>query len=201
MTPKLDHQRLLAVWISNVTNPVLLVAISLVYLTNRYINDLDQVIQWSALGLSLIVVAPAVVYFIVNRHLARKVDIDISNRADRPLPLMLASLGALIGGYLVGARIDQNSSLLLLNNTLVAMLLLLTIISFVWKISIHASTLTALVTLIVIFRGFDYVPLYLLVIPVAWARLYLQQHTIAQLVGGSLMGAVVTYATAVLLDR
>lgn len=187
-----------AIWISNASNPVLLVAISLVYITNRYVNGLQDVIRWSVTGLTLIVIAPALVYLLVSRQYDKKIDIDLSNRADRPLPLMLASIGALIGGSIIGNRLES-STLLVMSQTLVTMLLLLTVISLVWKISIHTSTLMALVTLLVLFRGGAFLPLYLLVLPVAWARLYLRQHTIAQLIGGGIMGVVVTYFATVLL--
>lgn len=170
----------------------------MLYITYRYADGLGEVIRYYALALTLIVVAPAALYVIVSRQYDQKIDIDISNRADRPLPLMLASLGALIGGSMISNRLDS-PSVLLISQTLVAMLLLLTVVSFVWKISIHTSTLAALVTVLVIFRGVELLPLYLLVVPVGWARLYLRQHTVAQLIGGSVLGVAVTYFSSVLL--
>ncbi|QQG49843.1 MAG: phosphatase PAP2 family protein [Candidatus Berkelbacteria bacterium] len=196
--PSTDFKRTLAVWISNASNPVLLVAVSLIYITNRYVDELQEVIGWSITGLTLIVIAPALIYLLVSRQYDKKIDMDITNRADRPLPLMLASLGALVGGVIVSNRLDS-PNLLLMSQTLVAMLMVLTVISLVWKISIHASTMAALVTLLVIFRGRDLLPLYLLLIPLAWARLELKQHTIAQLIGGAMLGVAVTYFASALL--
>lgn len=199
-SPSNELKRTLSVWISNASNPVLLVALSMVYITNRYVDELQEVIGWSITGLTLVVIAPALIYLLVSRQYDKKIDIDISNRADRPLPLMLASLGALVGGVIVSNRLDS-PNLLLMSQTLVAMLMILTVISLVWKISIHASTMAALVTLLVIFRGQEYLPLYLLLLPLAWARLELKQHTIAQLIGGALLGVAVTYFAAVLLKN
>jgi membrane-associated phospholipid phosphatase len=187
-----------AVVISNLSHPVLLVALSMLYITSRYADGLEEVIRYYAVAMTLIVIAPAAIYVLVSRQYDHKIDIDISNRADRPLPLMLASLGALVGGSMISNRLDS-PSLLLVSQTLVAMLLLLTVVSFVWKISIHTSTLAALVTVLVIFRGLELLPLYVLVFPVGWARLQLRQHTVAQLIGGSVLGVAVTYLSSILL--
>ncbi len=183
--------RTTAIWISALSNPVLLVALSLVYLTNRYADDLGELIRYSATGLSLIVIGPALAYIAISSHRERSIDIDVSNRADRPLPLMIASIGALVGGSLISSRFEI-PNLLFMSQTLVMMLLILTIISFVWKISIHTTTLSAVVTLIVVFRGAELLPLYALIVPVAWARLYLRQHTLPQIIGGILIGIAVT---------
>jgi membrane-associated phospholipid phosphatase len=192
-------KRTVAVWISNLSHPVLLVALSVVYITSRYVGGLEDVIRYSTAGLALIVVIPSLVYVILARHYEHHVDMDITNRADRPLPLLLASLGALIAGSIISNRIND-VSLLFISQTLVAMLLLLTVVSLVWKISIHTSTLAALVTLMVIFRGEALLPLYLIVLPVAWARLQLHKHTAAQLAGGSLLGVAVTYLLYVAIN-
>ncbi len=186
------RQKQLAIFISNLTNPVLLVILSMTYLISRYTDNLEQAFVWLAVGLVLIVIGPGLIYIVTNRRNEKEIDIDISDRSDRPLPLMLASLGALFGGYLISDRLESNN-LLLISNVLVAMLLLLTVTTLVWKISIHASTLTALTTLLVLFRGEAFLWLFFLIIPVAWARYFLRQHTPAQLVAGSVLGIAVTY--------
>ncbi len=193
-----SKKTVIATLISDLFHPILLVIISMVYLTNRYANDIGQVVRWLSVGLILIVIGPTIGYFFTAAARSNKIDIDISNRADRLIPLMIASLGALIGGYIVSTRLHI-PSLLLVSNVLVAMLLVLTLTTFVWKISIHASTLMVIVTLMVIFRGPTYLPLYLLILPVGWARIYLKQHTIAQLIAGSTIGIVVTYIAALIL--
>lgn len=182
----------LAVWISTISNPVLLVALSLVYLTNRFATDLGDIIRYSATGLSLIVIGPALVYVVIRWRHDRTIDVDVTNRADRPLPLLVASIGALVGGSLISHRFDI-PSLLFISQTLVMMLLVLTVVTTLWKISIHTSTLAALVTLLVVLRGPELSALYLLIIPVAWARVRLRKHSVAQILAGSLLGAAVTY--------
>lgn len=190
----------MAIWISAISNPVLVVALSLVYLTNRFATDIDDVVKYSATGLSLIVIGPALVYILLRWRHDRKIDVDVTNRADRPLPLLVASIGALLGGTLISNRFDI-PSLLFISQTLVMMLLVLTVVTTVWKISIHTSTLSALITLLVVLRGPELVFLYLLLIPVAWARVLLRKHSVSQIIGGTLLGIAVTYFCWLALGR
>ncbi len=189
-----------AVWISAVSNPVLVVALSLVYLINRFTTDLDDVIRYSATGLSLIIIGPALVYVLIRWRHDRRIDLDVTNRADRPLPLLVASIGALVGGSLISHRLDL-PNLLFMSQTLVMMLLVLTVVTTLWKISIHTSTLAALITLLVVLRGPELAVLYLLIIPVAWARVRLRKHSVAQIFAGSVLGAAVTYFSWLTLGR
>lgn len=192
--------RLIAEWISALSNPVLVVAISLVYLTNRYATDLGDVIRYSLTGLSLIIIGPALVYILLRWRHDQKIDVDVTNRADRPLPLLIASIGALLGGSYISTRFDI-PTLLLVSQTLVMMLLVLTVVTTVWKISIHTSTLSALITLLVVLRGVELLPLYALLIPVAWARVLLGKHSVAQIIGGTMLGIAVTYFSWLALSR
>lgn len=70
-------------------------------------------------------------------------------------------------------------------------------ITTVWKISIHCAVASGSVTLLALLFGPWLVPAYLLVALTAWSRVVLKDHTTAQVVGGSVLGAaaaVVTYA-------
>jgi membrane-associated phospholipid phosphatase len=70
-------------------------------------------------------------------------------------------------------------------------------ITTVWKISIHCAVAAGSVTMLALLFGPWVVPGYLLVVLTAWSRVLLKDHTTAQVVAGSLLGAaaaVVTYA-------
>lgn len=184
--------------ISVVTNPGLVMVVSLALITSFYAESTGQFWRWLGVSTALLVV-PGLIYSAVTWQHEGKIDFDMTRREDRVVPLLLACLGAFIGSYFVSTRLD-NPDLLLLSNTLVAMLVSLTIITTVWKISLHTSTLSALVTLLVIFRGPTFAWLYLAVLPVAWARLELKKHTQPQVVVGAIVGLIVT-AVAALLFR
>ncbi|MBI4948170.1 hypothetical protein HY844_01250 [Candidatus Berkelbacteria bacterium] len=191
-------KRTVAEVISFITNPALVVVASLAVITIRYISSSEQYWNWLAVAIGLLL-GPSSLYIVLMWLKEREVDIDITNREDRIVPLLLTTVGAVIGGYLLQQRVG-NSSLLLLSNTLVAMLVLLTIVTFVWKISLHASTFMAAVSLVVVFRGFDFAWLYLAILPIAWARFNLRQHTPAQVIVGALSGVLITFSLAIILN-
>lgn len=70
-------------------------------------------------------------------------------------------------------------------------------ITTVWKISIHCAVASGSVTILALIYGAWMLPAYLLVALTAWSRVALKDHTTAQVVAGSVLGAVaavITYA-------
>lgn len=187
----------LAEWISTLTNPALVFVVSLGFITYRYADTTEQFITWTVIGALLLVLGPGAAYVLATWRREERVDFDITSREDRVVPLMLASLGALVGSYLISSRLE-NENLLLVSNILVAMLVSLTIITFQWKISLHCATFAALTTLLLIFGTPYFALLYGVLLAIGWARLYLKHHTLAQAIGGSLIGAGVTSAIVLL---
>jgi hypothetical protein len=186
---KLDRGKMrLAETISFVTNPVILLVAATSFIIYRYADSLVEFIKWLIAALGLLVV-PGALYSAVIWAKERRLDLDITDRQDRILPLALSTLGAVIGVYLVSARVES-SRLLFMGNVLLAFLICLTIITLIWKISLHAATMAAMVTILVLFYGLIFVWLYLLLIPIIWARLVLRQHNVAQLSAGVLLGAL-----------
>jgi membrane-associated phospholipid phosphatase len=80
---------------------------------------------------------------------------------------------------------------------LLASVAVLAVITAVWKISIHCAVASGSVTILALLYGPWLLPAYLLVALTAWSRVALKDHTAAQAVAGSVLGAaaaVVTYA-------
>jgi membrane-associated phospholipid phosphatase len=74
---------------------------------------------------------------------------------------------------------------------------LLAAITTVWKVSIHCAVAAGSVTILVLLLGWWAAPAYLLIPLTAWSRVVVKDHTILQVVAGSLLGvaaALVTYA-------
>ena len=70
-------------------------------------------------------------------------------------------------------------------------------ITTVWKISIHCAVASGSVTILALLFGPGLIPAYLLVALTGWSRVVVKDHTVAQVIAGSLLGAaaaVVTYA-------
>ena len=74
-------------------------------------------------------------------------------------------------------------------------------ITTVWKISIHCAVASGSVTILALFFGPGLVPAYLLVALTGWSRIVLEDHTRAQVVMGSLLGAAAAAITYAIIDR
>jgi membrane-associated phospholipid phosphatase len=138
------------------------------------------------LFLSILPIAPVVYY-------ARRgtIDIDISDRRKRPkffaMSLVGYSLGAVTFGFL------QATSMMVLSIAYVGVTLSVALISFFWKISVHTTGIAGPVTGLVYVFGWKAVPMYLLLLPVGWARLKLKVHTPSQLIAGIFVAVLVTF--------
>jgi len=70
---------------------------------------------------------------------------------------------------------------------------ILILITFKYKISIHASGITGPVTALVYIVGATMIPLFLTVLPVAWARVELKAHTKMQVTTGAVLTTLLTW--------
>jgi membrane-associated phospholipid phosphatase len=74
-------------------------------------------------------------------------------------------------------------------------------ITFVWKISIHCAVASGSVAILALSLGPLVLPSYALVALLGWSRVALKDHTVAQVVAGSVLGAgaaALAYAALVL---
>lgn len=185
-----------AEFISFVANPAFVVILGVAIITSQFAPTNEQFWRWTLIG-AFLLAGPSSLYVAYSWKKVGRIDIDVSKREDRIVPMLVSSLGALFGSYLVQSRLDD-PTLALFSNILAAMVLSLTVVTFVWKISLHTASLTATVTLLALFGDVTFSWLFLLLIPVIWARLLLRQHTPAQVLAGALTGAAVTYFASVL---
>lgn len=167
---------------------------ALAFIVFRFVDSSLEFVTWLSVSAGLLLGGPAL-FVGVAYCTGQQADITLRNRHNRIAPLILASLGALVGAFLVINR-QLDHSLLLISYILVADLIALTFVTIFWKISIHTTTLTALITLLIIFRG-PFFALCFIILPfVCWARFQLRRHTLAQLIAGSLLGVGLTLLTA-----
>jgi membrane-associated phospholipid phosphatase len=78
---------------------------------------------------------------------------------------------------------------------------LLAAITTVWKISIHCAVASGSVTILTLVFGPWLVPAYLLVALTAWSRVVLKDHTTAQVIAGSVLGAAAAVATYAIIPH
>jgi membrane-associated phospholipid phosphatase len=170
--------------ISDVFSPPVLAVPGL--LLGAYFSSAPGVYSY-ALAYFLVGVLAPVMYVVWLMRIGAITDFHIPDRRDRRGPF-LASLGSglvAIGllGYL-GAPATFIAPVI----TLLAETLVLFLITLFWQVSIHTATTAGLVTFAIYVLGGEAVFLGLLVPLVAWARVYLERHTITQTVWGALIG-------------
>ena len=74
-------------------------------------------------------------------------------------------------------------------------------ITTAWKISIHCAVASGSVTILTLLFGPWLVPAYLLVALTGWSRVALKDHSAAQAVAGSVLGAVAAVITYALIPH
>ena len=134
------------------------------------------------------------VVVIMKMHLIS--DFYATNKDERFIPFLTTIFSYLLGTItliIVGAPapITALMACYIINGIVLAA------ITLKWKISIHPSGVTSPVTALVYFLGTRLLPLFLLVLPVVWARLELKAHSKWQLTMGALISTVLTWAQMV----
>ncbi|MCF3140602.1 phosphatidic acid phosphatase [Paenarthrobacter sp. AR 02] len=146
-------------------------------------------IWFGLLGAFFVCVVP-LAYVLVMVKLGRITDHHVSDRRQRPA-LLLMALVSVVAGLVVLQLLNGPASVSVMIISLIGGIAVLAVVSAFWKMSGHASALSAAVVIAVLMFGPAWLPLLLLVPAVGWSRLVLRAHTLAQVVVGSLFGAVV----------
>ena len=119
-------------------------------------------------------------------------DFYASDRHERFIPFM-ATIISYIFGVVCLAYIGAPPAITALMVCYIMNGLVLSVITFKWKISIHASGVTSPITALVYLLGSTMIPLFMLFIPVAWARLELKAHNKLQVTAGALLSSLLTW--------
>jgi len=124
------------------------------------------------------------------------IDIWVSDRKTRTPFYIIAIIGYIVG-LVIFYLINQHEFFVF---TLAYLLvtIVLTLLNLKTKMSSHAAGLTGPLTAILYLFGIHALPLFLFLPLLIWARLKLNAHSRAQLLGGSIIGVIVTYSTYLL---
>lgn len=154
-----------------------------------------QAWRFALLYVSLAIATP-IIYLIWLMRRGVVSDLDVKIRGERWRPLLAAQLG--MGSALV-VFLARGAPPLMVG--LAGGLLVYTATAFCitlyWKISMHSAAAAALTALALVQFGPHAAPLAVGVPLMAWARIRLQRHTLAQTVAGALLGSgVLLFALA-----
>lgn len=119
-------------------------------------------------------------------------DFYANDRNERVIPFMATIFSYTMGTVaLIAVRAPEQITALMACYIVNGVVLLL--ITMKWKISIHASGIASPVTALVYLLGTRLLPLFLLFLPVAWARVELKAHDKKQVTAGAVISTVLTW--------
>lgn len=119
-------------------------------------------------------------------------DFYATERMERFIPFM-ATIASYSFGALALIITDAPAPITALMACYIVNGLVLLVITLKWKISIHASGIASPVTALVYLLGSRLIFLFLLFIPVAWARVELNAHDKKQVTAGAIISGVLTW--------
>lgn len=184
---------------SEVLSPVWVTLALLVVVTVQATGSLRRGLGYAAVAILFTVALPYAVVLVRVRRGRVRSGRFIAERAERPL-MMLVALASLAVGLVVLAALDAPRELFAVVAAILAGVVVTSLVTLWWKISIHASSTAGTVAVLVLTFG----PAGLLALPllplVCWARVALGAHTVAQVAAGSVVGAVVTGAVVSALN-
>lgn len=155
----------------------------------RIVDNVFLALGWAILCLIFATIIPFLYIFILF-HKKLVYDIHLPKKENRIKPLIVAIISYIMGFfvlYVLGAPVFLKAifALSLINAVL------LTTITYFWKVSFHTSWITITSISFYILFG-RWMLLLLLLIPlIGWARVKIKRHTIMQVVMGAAISAIV----------
>jgi membrane-associated phospholipid phosphatase len=130
-------------------------------------------------------------YLLRQVRIGHVTDHHVGLRTQRPRILLVFFLGVLVTLVVLLAVGSPPELIALIGASLVGLVVAL-IITFFWKISIHAGVAAGITTIFVILFGAWMLLMAPLVLAVGWARVRLGDHTAMQVAAGTFIGALVS---------
>ncbi len=180
ITDNKSSSLLLARIISRISEPIFYLPV-IIWLVLRHVDipREKQMIYYSGLLLFVFVIPFA--YFFYMVFIERKFDIDITERAKR-VTFTLKSMISFTVAVVLTFFMDKELFIITLAVWISTLGLIL--ITLKWKISFHGGLNALIFSTANYLYDWEYWWLYLLLIPIGWARLEMKKHSLAQFVAG-----------------
>jgi membrane-associated phospholipid phosphatase len=151
---------------------------------------------WTGIYVFLAIVTPLLyLIWLVRRGLLTDLDAQLREQRMRPMVVTVACTGL---AWLVLALGAAPLQMVVLAGALWLQAVLIFCITLCWKISVHCATASATATLTWFLVGTP-LPLLIGAPIIAWSRVRLRRHTLAQTVAGTLLGLAVLLAAISLI--
>lgn len=181
----------LAYWISQVGSPPLTGAVTAFMI--GFTLSTPPAWRWTMFYVTLTILAPCA-YIIWLVRAGKAVDFHLPNREQRIRPLLLSLATGLIT-WLVMYEVQAPRLFQMLATVNAVQTALFLLITYYWKISLHCTAATILSELAFVIFGASAAPLTMSIPLIAWSRVHLERHTVAQTIAGILLGVVIVTPT------
>jgi len=175
--------------VSIVLSPVT-ISLPFITLVALYSHESNALLS-ALLTLFFLSVGP-MIYILIGVKTGKFSDVDVSMRSQRTGPFLFSIASSLLGFFVLSTIHGSKNLESVLLITVISGIILM-IITFWWKISMHASSLSGAITVLSILYGKVVLPAFLLIILVNWSRVVLRRHTIAQVTAGTLMSIALSW--------
>ena len=183
--PKYDFAK----YISNLVQPII-ITIPVFIILNYFITGGTNFLIFTIISLLFAAFLPftSVWMWIKNRD----IDFDITDKDERTFPLLFG-----VASYLIGAIVlfiaGAPPAVTVLMFCYFSSTLLTIFITFFWKISLHSMGIAGPAAAMIYVFGSPGLLFLFPLFMVMWSRIYLNKHTLAQVVAGAIMGFVSTW--------
>ncbi len=174
---------------SNILNPFLVSLVLILLLSFRSTSSALDAVRWSLIliAISILPVFLVITYLVRSRRLEGPfVNIRKQRTKVYLLAGICAGIGCIILHYLEAPKELTATFVAGLSAVVVFMC-----INLLWKISLHTAFVTASVTALIILYGPIAAVTVVLVPLIAWSRIKLKHHSLAQVATGALLAALI----------
>jgi len=167
-----------------------IITFMLIIFFDKNITIKDQILFFSITIIFYIIIP--MMSIMILKSLKKIESFDIFEREKRIIPLTMTVISYFIGffvfsNYFEAPLLLKSLMLCYAINTFIVL-----IITFWWKVSIHALGVSGPIVALHFFFGNIIIPFYLIILLVGYSRVILKRHTVAQVVVGSFIGVFST---------
>ncbi len=174
---------------SNILNPFLVGLVLILLLSFKSTLSALDAVKWSLISVaaSILPVFGVIIYLVRSQKLESTF---INVRKQRTKIYLLAGVCAGVG-YIILSYLGAPKELMATFVAGLSAVVVFMCVNFLWKISLHTALITASVTVLVILYGSIAAVTVVLVPLIAWSRIELKHHSLAQVAAGALFAAVI----------
>ncbi len=156
----------------------------------QVVDSLGMALGWALFCLIFATIIPFLYIFRLY-HKKRIYDLHMPNRENRIKPLFVSIVSYLMGFFILYV-LQAPLFLKSIFAVSIVNVVILTTITYFWKISFHTSWITIVSITFYLLFGIWMLFLLLLVPFIGWARVKIKRHTIMQVILGSVISAICT---------